>query len=165
MKKVIVTILALVLIMGCSKKYNKIKEVELDNQYKKNAHIQLDAKGNIIKKQCAICHEVFPEPGAVLKLVSPVVDICSQCHKLFDHPDVNHLVKMTDNKLKSLQEYQQIYQVIFPLDEKGFITCITCHNPHAKGVLKGLGGMGAGEYLLLRGISFEEACTPCHSCC
>jgi hypothetical protein len=25
-----------------------------------------------------------------------------------------------------------------------------------------LGGVGAGEHMLLRGVSFEEACTPCH---
>jgi mono/diheme cytochrome c family protein len=128
-----------------------------------NPHKQIDKEGNIEKKQCAICHEKLPKQGDKdIVLVSSALALCSKCHKIFDHPDTNHLVEMQGTKLKNLRNYEEVYKITFPLDDDGEVTCVTCHNPHDKGVLKGLAGVGAGEYMSLRGVSFEEACTPCH---
>jgi hypothetical protein len=128
-----------------------------------NPHKQIDKKGNVIKHQCAVCHEKLPKQGDEdIVLLSPIIDMCSKCHSVFDHPDINHLVEIKDTKLENLNSYQELYKIRFPLTSDNKLTCATCHNPHDKGVLKGLAGVGAGEYMKLRGVSFEEACTPCH---
>jgi hypothetical protein len=128
-----------------------------------NPHKQLDESGDLMKDKCSLCHIKFIEEGDDdIALVSPVLDICSKCHVVYDHPDLNHLVELKGVKEENLENYQENYEIHFPLSDAGEITCATCHNPHDKGIIKGLGGVGAGEYMLLRGVSFEEACTPCH---
>jgi hypothetical protein len=62
-----------------------------------------------------------------------------------------------------LEEYQKRHKVLLPLDEGGRIVCTTCHNPHAKGVLRGEAALGAGELHRWRVPSFAELCTPCHT--
>ncbi len=128
-----------------------------------NPHKQIDKKGNIVKEQCATCHKKYLEEGDKdIALLAKVQDLCSECHIVFDHPDTNHLVEMSDIKMENLKNYSKNFKVNFPLRGKNTITCATCHNPHDKGILKGIGAVGAGEYMYLRAVSFEEACTPCH---
>ncbi len=130
---------------------------------RENAHSQIDAKGNIIKKKCAICHTKLQQEGdKEIYLVAPIKELCSRCHVVFNHPDLNHLIPIDGEKLDILRQYEDEFKIEFPLSDSDEITCTTCHNPHDKGVLKGVKAVGAGEYLLLRGVSFEEACTPCH---
>jgi formate-dependent nitrite reductase cytochrome c552 subunit len=52
--------------------------------------------------------------------------------------------------------------VSLPLEGENVITCVTCHNPHERGLLKGPAGVGADEENRLRMATFNEICSPCH---
>jgi hypothetical protein len=52
--------------------------------------------------------------------------------------------------------------VILPLDANNTITCVTCPNPHERGVLRGPAGIGADEEKRLRLATYNEICAPCH---
>jgi cytochrome c peroxidase len=52
--------------------------------------------------------------------------------------------------------------IILPLNEDGKITCVTCHNPHEKGVIstERVGAKGAGE--IHRHRLSGNMCIKCH---
>jgi hypothetical protein len=132
-----------------------------------NPHDQLDQSGNVISATCTFCHKTAPsgdayDPSELLYLHSPV-ELCIRCHDRGPHPAVNHLVEMPAAFVARLEEYQKRHKVLLPLDEGGRIVCTTCHNPHAKGVLRGEAALGAGELHRWRVPSFAELCTPCHT--
>ena len=59
-------------------------------------------------------------------------------------------------------QYEERRLVSLPLDGDSSLTCVTCHNPHERGLLKGPAGVGADEEKRLRLATFNEICTPCH---
>ena len=62
---------------------------------------------------------------------------------------------------ENLHAYEEQRMVRLPLDD-GNVTCVTCHNPHERGLLKGAAGVGADEENRLRLTTINEQCTPCH---
>jgi len=70
------------------------------------------------------------------------------------------MIPLKGAKAARKAEYERRQQVLLPLSGDGKITCSTCHNPHAKGVLKGEAGVGAGSKW--RVPDFREVCAPCH---
>lgn len=127
-------------------------------------HNQLDGFGRIREKSCLFCHRNAPDrdkklPGNIA-MVGDDATVCGACHQVGPHPGTNHLVPLAGEKRKRWTEYQERHKVALPLDESESIKCTTCHNPHAKGVVKGEAGVGAGSKW--RVPDFREMCAPCH---
>jgi hypothetical protein len=111
--------------------------------YKKlNAHHQIQADGTLNVKMCLYCHAKKPnEKTFTYKDVTFVGDIkalCRRCHQIagnhsgnFDHIGVTPSAEA----LKRMETMKEKYQIILPLTKDGKMTCITCHNPHQKGVI------------------------------
>jgi hypothetical protein len=113
-----------------------------ENYKKLNAHHQIKADGELIINMCLYCHAKKPdEKTATYKEVTFVGDIkalCRRCHQIegnhagnFDHVGV----KPSAEGLKRMEAMIEKYNIILPLTEDGKMTCITCHNPHEKGVI------------------------------
>lgn len=127
-----------------------------------NAHDQLDA-GKVKTEACAWCHVRVPdvgsrlEEGASYALRSESFGVCNNCHLVSkDHPTGDpHMYAIPSPEMMwhmSAYEiqpqmrlpYKQLVEYVraakrapqsIPLDEKGRITCYSCHNPHEKGLL------------------------------
>lgn len=132
-----------------------------------NPHDQVDSKGNVVSGTCTFCHKTAPsgdayDPSELLYLRSPI-ELCTRCHDQGPHPTANHLVEVPEEMVRRLETYQKRHKVLLPLDDAGRIVCTTCHNPHAKGVLRGEAALGAGELHRWRVPSYAELCTPCHT--
>ena len=64
--------------------------------------------------------------------------LCRRCHPIKgNHPgDFDHMAVPPSAKwLKHMADMQTTYDIILPLAKDGKMTCITCHNPHEKGVI------------------------------
>jgi hypothetical protein len=132
---------------------------------------------------CLICHKSVPDLSlerqteeVELRVEGEFKDLCFKCHTVKKHPATkntvggamsyifasDHLVKPTEiialNRRLAMKE---VYTTL-PLDpETGKVTCVTCHNPHEKGVLKGRGDWGADSVRRLRSEGLE-ICQYCH---
>ena len=135
-----------------------------DKEVYDNPHRQIDGFGRIRAESCRFCHRVAPDPARKtpgnLEMVGEDSQVCSNCHQIRPHPGVDHNVPLRGEKLSRKEEYEQRQKVSLPLSSDGKIKCSTCHNPHAKGVLKGEAGVGAGSKW--RVPDFREMCAPCH---
>jgi len=129
-----------------------------------NPHYQVDGFGRIREESCRFCHKYVPDLKATkprdLEMVADEVTVCSNCHQKRPHPDVDHLRPLPPEMASRKSEYEERHKVKIPLSGDGTITCSTCHNPHAKGVLKQEAGVGAGSKW--RVPDFREVCAPCH---
>jgi hypothetical protein len=133
-------------------------------------HEQVNEDGEIVSTTCTFCHRVIPEDPEggdfreedLLYLRTPV-ELCFGCHDMGPHPaGRNHLVELRADMPERLREYEEKHKVRLPLDQEGRVVCSTCHNPHAKGVLRGQAALGAGEDSHWRVPSFAQLCAPCH---
>jgi hypothetical protein len=136
-----------------------------DREQRNNPHRQIDGFGRIRREACRVCHKNDPDTSKSLPanraMVGEESAICAMCHELRPHPSVNHMVRLPQNMVRLKDEYEKRHQVTLPLREDGFIQCSTCHNPHAKGILKGAAGVGGGSRY--RVPDFREMCAPCHT--
>lgn len=119
------------------------------------------------RRHCLDCHAEVPRRGATLRFKKDVVTLCLDCHREKDlsalHPvDVRPGSKVPRD---------------LPLDDRGAITCATCHNPHrpAEGtepyvaqplyerLLSALGGDRQYRTFYLRRRNDEgQLCLGCH---
>jgi hypothetical protein len=130
-----------------------------------NPHDQLDETGVIYQKKCLYCHVTVPSLTATfaeLRFTDTLQAICVSCHPVGPHPARDHLVPLPQAMRENLKKYEERRMVRLPLDDDDKVTCITCHNPHERGLLKGGAGVGADEEKRLRLTTFNEQCTPCH---
>ncbi len=135
-----------------------------DKNQLNNPHRQIDGFGRIREDSCRFCHKrepnlSKPDPGN-FEMVADETQICSNCHQQRPHPGVNHIVAPSIEMVRKKEAYEKRHLVTLPLKDDGTIKCSTCHNPHAKGVLKGEAGVGAGSPY--RVPDFREVCAPCH---
>jgi len=132
-------------------------------------HHQLDDNNEIIIGTCLICHKEKPdEKHATFKDVTLIGNIetsCRRCHHISGKHagDAEHVgIIPSADGLKRIKTVEAKYNVRLPLDENGKMTCITCHNPHAKGVIPesspGAKGAGARHRHRLP----ETLCQECH---
>jgi hypothetical protein len=129
-----------------------------------NPHDQIDEGGTIYQKKCLYCHVTVPSTtggSEGLRYTDTLTALCVSCHPASPHPNVDHLVQMPAAMLSNLREYEERRMVRLPLDDDR-VTCVTCHNPHERGLLKGPAGVGADEEKRMRLTTFNEQCTPCH---
>jgi hypothetical protein len=130
-----------------------------------NPHDQVDDEGNLREKQCLYCHSTEPEEGFELTakdFTDDLKSLCSSCHPVGPHPSGEHMRELPANMLETLKAYEEERLVVLPLEGGTWVTCITCHNPHERGVLRGPAGIGADEEHRLRLATYNEQCTPCH---
>lgn len=132
-------------------------------------HQQLNSKNEIIIGTCLICHKEKPdEKHATFKDVTFIGDIemiCRRCHHIAGNHSGNH-DHMKDIPspagLKRIKLVEVKFHTRLPLNENGKMTCITCHNPHEKGVLpaNSPGAKGAGSKYRHR--LPKNLCKECH---
>ena len=132
-------------------------------------HQQLNSSGEVIVETCLFCHLEKPdEKHATFKDVILIGDIellCRRCHHIAGNHSGNadHMgIRPSADGLKRIKAIEKKYNVRLPLDENGKMTCITCHNPHAKGVIpeNRPGAKGAGSKYRHR--LPEILCLECH---
>ena len=132
-------------------------------------HQQLNDNDEIIIGTCLICHKEKPdEKHATFKDVTFIGDIemiCRRCHHIAGNHSGNHdhmkNIPSADG-LKRIKLVEAMYNTRLPLNENGKMTCITCHNPHSKGVIpeSSPGAKGAGSRYRHR--LAENLCKECH---
>jgi hypothetical protein len=140
-----------------------------ENYESLDPHHQINDQGEIVIENCLICHDEKPdEKHATFKDVKFIGDIemmCRRCHHIAGNHsgNANHIgVKPSENGLKRIEAMEIKYNARLPLDENGKMTCITCHNPHEKGVIpdNSPGAKGASSKYRLR--LPENLCQECH---
>ena len=133
-----------------------------DKFHKLNPHKQASADRDV----CLNCHQIAPDPsqaqsGADAPLKADSDTICAGCHaqQLKSHPArSDHLVQPSDRVKESLRISGALLEI-----SGDSIHCVTCHNPHDKGVVKRKKAEpGAGEPFLLRLNGGYELCSACH---
>jgi hypothetical protein len=107
-----------------------------------NIHLMLNADDSVKKDHCTYCHEeVQEEPNRRhqpddLKLRLSAGRMCYGCHLKTPHFNAwPHQAKPEEAMLDQMERAAEKLDVIFPLDEDGKVTCITCHTPHPPGVI------------------------------
>lgn len=133
-----------------------------------NPHDQLDRQGKVIEDRCLYCHRQVPDTRKAtfqeVELIGNFAELCMGCHyqtaKLPLH--ARHLRRPSDPILARMKLMQAEYNIVLPLDRNGRVTCVTCHNPHEKGLIPdqraGARGAGAERRHRLQ----DNMCIKCH---
>ena len=146
----------------CFKCHNKKDYTMLD------AHKQLDDNGGIINEICLYCHSEKPDEKNAsykdVKLIGKLEVICQRCHVIAGNHsgNFNHLVKPSAKGLAKMKQMEKKFNIILPLDENGKMTCITCHNPHQKGVIPAERAGAKGADSKFRHRLPGKLCIECH---
>ena len=131
-------------------------------------HIQLNAKGEIIVDKCLYCHSDKPDENRArykdVKFIGDLEMLCQRCHQIRGNHagNFNHLVKPSAKALARMQAMEKKFGIILPLDENGQLTCITCHNPHGKGVIRAESPAARGAGSKYRQRLPGRLCIECH---
>lgn len=133
-----------------------------------NPHKQIDAAGHVMQNTCLYCHTTVPDASHTtyreVKLIGNYTELCKGCHYLTARQPlhVRHLRKPTLEVVQHMKEMQKKFKIVLPLDRNGKVTCVTCHNPHQKGLIPdqraGATGAGAPHRHRLAG----NMCIKCH---
>ena len=113
------------------------------NNYKKlNPHHQIAADGKLKIKMCLYCHKKKPDETIAtykdVKFIGDTRALCRRCHQIAgNHPgNFNHMAaRPSPRGLRQMDALKTKYHIILPLAADGKMTCVTCHNPHEKGVI------------------------------
>ena len=131
-------------------------------------HSQLNAWGKIIVEKCLYCHTEKPDETRAhyqeVQFIGDLEVICQRCHVIRGNHagNVNHMVKPSPKMLTRMQTMEQEFGIILPLDENGRLTCITCHNPHDKGVIQTESPAAKGAGSKYRHRLPGSLCAECH---
>lgn len=109
-----------------------------------------EAPHNYRLDECLQCHVSIPDEGKKVRpmlFVDNINRLCQRCHK--DDIQLSHPVGMKPSMRIPAD---------MPLDERGELTCATCHNIHQKrdDIL------GEKTYLLRRNVIGKAFCMACH---
>lgn len=111
------------------------------NYEMQDAHDQIDEKGKILANKCLYCHAKMPDAKKDefkdIKLVKNIEAVCQGCHVIRGNHsgNFNHMIKPSDKYLSIMKNMEITFGIKMPLDDKGKMTCMTCHNPHEKGII------------------------------
>lgn len=106
------------------------------------------------KVGCTHCHVSVPGQGRVLQrnvFRRDIDDLCQECHAASLEDNINHRVGIRP----SMSIPEDLH-----LSEKGEISCITCHDPHAEYVSSRTGNR---TWFLRRQMLKRELCLACHA--
>ncbi len=132
-------------------------------------HHQINDAGELIIANCLICHAEKPDEKHAtfsdVKFIGDIEVMCRRCHHITGNHSGNadHMgIRPSADGMKRIQAMEKKHNLRLPLDENGKMTCITCHNPHEKGVIPEdrPGAKGAGSKYRHR-LS-ENLCQECH---
>jgi hypothetical protein len=144
------------------------------NCHKKNGyrifdpHVQLNSAGSVMKEKCLYCHKSKPDVSMAsfndVELIDDLKFICQRCHGSFTkHPaGISHFVQPSKKIYRRMVEMRIAYEIIMPLDYDGKLTCITCHNPHEKGVIPDYRASAKGSGGQFRHRLPNILCQSCH---
>jgi hypothetical protein len=136
---------------------------------KLNAHHQIDQNGKLNTKACLYCHRYKPDEKTAtyneVVFIGDMKALCRRCHQIegnhagnFDHM----AVKPSAEGLKRMEAMREKYNIILPLTAEGKMTCITCHNPHEKGVIQADKPSAMGADSKFRHRLPGKMCKECH---
>jgi predicted CXXCH cytochrome family protein len=136
-----------------------------------NPHkLMVSRDGGIRKAACLQCHQELPDTETAREITDAPLKqesdlLCVGCHEQQKtrHPArADHLVQLPPGMKQALQNNSKAGAAL-QISDAG-IHCVTCHNPHARGVIKkGIDAMGAGEPSLLRLPAGSGLCLACHT--
>jgi hypothetical protein len=139
------------------------------SRYQKyDPHRQLDESNQVISEKCLYCHTEVPDEKKTgmedVKLIGNFGAICMGCHYRAARVPLHqkHLRKPSQEVMLQIERMQTQFNIVLPLDQNGQVTCVTCHNPHQKGLIpdKRAGAAGAGA--LHRHRLSGNMCIKCH---
>ena len=164
-----------------SHRYDLCTQCHQEDSYQRfNPHEHVNDRGEIIEAKCITCHDGEIEVLKNAKNIDQVSfhiktdlnEMCWGCHKWKPHPGgsfnffksgkaPNHLVKPSDEIVERINKTLKEKNVLMPLEpETGKVFCATCHNPHAKNVIKNIAAAkGAESKSKLRS---KKVCNNCH---
>ena len=146
----------------CFKCHNKQNYMMLD------VHKQLNAKKEIVVDKCLYCHDEKPDEKQAtfkdLKYISDFETLCRRCHLVRGNHsgNFNHMIKPSAKGLAKMKQMEKKFGIILPLDTDGKMTCITCHNPHDKGVIPAQRASAGGAGSKFRHRLPGKLCIECH---
>jgi len=140
-----------------------------EQKYKNlNPHEQLTEKGDIIPEICLYCHTEKPDEKTAtfndVKLIGDLKMICQRCHGAMErHPaGVNHYLRPSGTMYTRMQILEDKLEVVLPVDNEYMITCVTCHNPHERGVIPRQRRGAKGAVKPYRRSMPKVLCESCH---
>jgi hypothetical protein len=131
-------------------------------------HSQLNAAGEIMVETCLYCHTAKPDENRAryenVEFIGNLEMMCQRCHQIRGNHagNFNHLVKPSAQALARMQTMEKKFGIILPLDKNGQLTCITCHNPHGKGVIRAESPAAKGAGSKHRQRLPGRLCIECH---
>ncbi len=141
---------------------------ETNRYVQRDPHKQIDAQGRMITAQCIYCHTDVPDAQTAtyreVKLIGNYGALCKGCHYATARQPMHskHLRKPSREVVERMKQMQEQYNMVLPLDQEGKVTCVTCHNPHQKGLIPdqraGTKGAGTTHRHRLEG----NMCIKCH---
>jgi predicted CXXCH cytochrome family protein len=142
-----------------------------------NPHDQIDADGQLRTATCPVCHDHTPDVQTARSIADvdftvagDLSALCTGCHPVQPHPggfsftssgQPDHLRVPSARVAQRRERMQQDNAIALPLDpHTGKVFCGTCHNPHARGVIRvDAAAKGASEKDRLR---MPQMCGNCH---
>jgi predicted CXXCH cytochrome family protein len=103
---------------------------------------------------CTHCHVLVPGQGRVLQrnvFRKNIDDLCQECHAAALEDNLNHRVGIRP----SMKVPEDLH-----LNEKGEMSCVTCHDPHAEYISSKTGNR---TWFLRRQMLKRELCLACHA--
>ena len=154
---------------GYKRQINFCLKCHNEAKYKRyNSHKQLNDNGDIVVLTCLYCHTEKPDEKTAgykeVKLIGKLEMLCARCHYKASKRSLHdkHLRRPSAKVLESIKQMEAELSIILPLNDDGKITCVTCHNPHQKGVIstERTGAKGADE--INRHRLSDNMCIKCH---
>ncbi len=138
------------------------------NYRKLDVHNQLNARRKIVAEKCLYCHVKKPDVKTAtftdLKYITDIETLCRRCHLVRGNHsgNFNHMIKPSAKSLARMKQMEKKFGIILPLDSNGKMTCITCHNPHDKGVIPASRPSARGAGSKFRHRLPGRLCIECH---
>jgi hypothetical protein len=161
---------------------DKAEKKDKEPAEKVNIHEQITDEGEILWETCVACHTKVPEIATARSIKDVLLvhpedpDLtCRECHTVKIHPGTegisaamsqmpapDHLVEPSEEIVLNIRLSQKEVSTMLPLlPESGKVICVTCHNPHERGLLRGRADTGSDGFMRLRTPGLD-ICQYCH---